>query len=163
MLVDGIDAEFWGLSERSATMFRVASSEGDYADCMCLIEAHGWPVDYQLVHPTIMAERDGELIGCIGTRVIYAQGGRSVQMAGPLALERSTRRPVLAYRLLLQYELAMRTKGITRVCFDMDKGSAMERAVLKAVPSLRPYHETETVAWYVWDFDHLGARIGVAA
>jgi hypothetical protein len=153
MLVDGIDAEFWGLSERSATVFRPASSEGDYEECMELIEANGWLTNYNLLHPIIMAEREADgLVGMIGTR----QTELGHLMAGPMAILPGLKRPLLAFRLLQQYESAMISLGHSYVAFDVDRGGAMERAVRKAMPWLKPYYRTESVAWYVWDFGHIG-------
>lgn len=148
MLVGEMDREFWGWPSYGNTKFRVACSEDDYEDCMDLVRACGWPDGYKLWHPTILAERDGDIVGMIGTRVVNGH-----PLAGPLALLPGAKRPVLAYRLLLQYEAALRSLGIAEVMFDVDIGSDMERAVLKACPHMRPILTEGGRNHYVWHFD----------
>lgn len=147
MLVDGVDRDFWGWPSYGNTTFHVACSEDDYEDCMDLVRACGWPDGYRLQHPTIMAIRDGDLVGMIGTRLVG-----DCPLAGPLALLPGVKRPVLAFRLLVQYEAALRSMGISEIVFDVDIGSAMERAVLKAQPHMKPFLTEQGRNHYVWQF-----------
>jgi hypothetical protein len=148
-LMTEFDTEFWGWAQASgSTEFRVACSAGDYEECMDLIERNGWPANYQLAHPTIMAERDGELIGMMGLRIVDGE----TPLAGPLALRPGKRRPVLAWKLLVQFEAAVRAKGLTEIIFDVDLNSEMDRLVRKALPNIRPFWIHNDVAHYVWNF-----------
>lgn len=147
--VDKIDYDFWGLPEIGTTVFRVATTESDYIEAMDVIAANGWPTDYALFHPTIIAERDGDIVGVIGMRFV-----EGYPLAGPLALLPGARRPILAWKLILQLELALRSKGYSEVIFDVDQGSEMERLVLKACPNMRPFWIHNNVAHYVWNFDN---------
>ena len=150
---DKIDWEFWGYPHIGTTQFRVASTEADYDDCMDLIAENGWPVGYQLLHPTIMAERDGYLIGMIGTRVSRWPEDEPF-LAGPLAIRTDMKRPVLAYKLLVQYERAMRTLGWDHIIFDVDIGSAMEIAIQRATGMTRLV-VIGNVAYYNWNFNNI--------
>lgn len=155
---DALD-EFWG-PQYAETVYALAVHQSDYDDCMDLIAEHGWPADYQLKAPTIMATRNGELIGCLGTREpVDDQTGQPVRVAGPLAIRDGAKRPVLAWRLIQRYEAALRARGIGRIHFDVDRDSHMEHAVLKAVPWLKPVRQDSERSYYVWDLDHVGMEM----
>lgn len=142
-----VDEEFWGLNERYPTTYKVATTDDDYADCMDLIADMGWPKKYELCHPTIMAIRDGELFGLIGTRLPNGE-----ILAGPLAVKDGPK-PVMVWRLLLEYERACKSLGWDSVAFDVDIGSAMELAILRLTPNIPLIAELDNVRLYEWTFD----------
>lgn len=143
-LVRGIDQEFWGLSS-VATVYEQARTVADFDDCMDLIGAQGWPTDYQLEHPTIVAKRDGDIIGVLGTR-----RPNGIMLAGPLAVL-DPPKPLLVYKLILFYSAVCIRLGVDFVLFDVDVGSPMERAILKMWPDIPLVSDRGDIRVYRWN------------
>lgn len=141
-----IDTEFWGLAPQP-TSYELAQTARDFGDCMDLIEAMGWPTDYELSHPTVVARRDGEIVGMLGSR-----RPNGLMLAGPLAVLEPPK-PLMVWRLIRAYEQACLDEGIDFVLFDVDAGSTMERAVLKMWPDIPLVGDRGDVRAYRWDFD----------
>lgn len=97
------------------TLYRIASAGSDYRACHAINKALGKP-GKPLHFPTVVAERDGKILGYLSTH-------REVTwclMAGPL--EVLTPSPFMSMRLIEAYESVLKAVGITRYCFAIDKG-----------------------------------------
>lgn len=93
----------------SKTIYRLAAPEDTLA-CNALLEAQfgqSWPLGF----PTIVAERDGEILGLLSTNTEC----QWALMAGPLALKHPSF--IIVLRLCEAYEVALQLMGVTRYCF----------------------------------------------
>lgn len=91
------------------TIYRLAVIE-DLPACNAILEAQfgqSWPLGF----PTVVAERDGEILGLLSTNTEC----NWALMAGPLALKRPSFITVM--RLCEAYEVVLRKMGVTRYCF----------------------------------------------
>lgn len=95
------------------TLYRLATSGADYRACRALMRVNG-NFDQQLHFPTVVAERNGRIIGFLSTNECDW-----CLMAGPL--ETQTPNPIMVMRLVEAYENAIRLMGITRYCFSINK------------------------------------------
>jgi hypothetical protein len=94
-----------------------------------------------------MAVRDEELFGLIGTRLPDGE-----PLAGPIAIKDGPR-PIMVWRLIQCYEAACRSRGWESIPFDVDRGSDMERAILRLVPNIPVIGDLGRVRVYDWIFD----------
>ena len=85
--------------------YRVANNPGDYAAARKLIKEKNVEAP-KLTFPTILAWKDGELLGLLGTYV-----KQSVPYLGPLVLKYPSR-PFTGIRLLDSYDNVMRATGV---------------------------------------------------
>lgn len=93
----------------SKTFYRLADSF-DIPACNELMETNfgqSWPLGF----PTVVAVREGEIIGMLSTNPECTWA----LMAGPLALKRPSF--VTVMRLAEAYEVVLRKMGVTRYCF----------------------------------------------
>lgn len=93
----------------TTTIYRLADNPRDYAACHTIMRANG-SKDWDLHWPTVIAVRDGEVIGFLSSNKVDW-----CQMAGPLELKRPS--PFVVVRLIEAYENVMRFLGVTRYCF----------------------------------------------
>lgn len=114
-------------SER--TLYRLASISADYRACHAIMRANG-NFDQQLHFPTVVAERDGRILGFLSTNECDW-----CLLAGPL--ETVGRNAIMALRLIEAYEAALRVMGITRYCF------SISRANNSWLEQLRTHHMEE--------------------
>lgn len=91
------------------TVYRLADNPRDYAACHAIQRANA-AVDWTLHWPTVIAVRDGEVIGFLSSNKV-----NWCQMAGPLELKRPS--AFVALRLVEAYEQVMRFLGVERYCF----------------------------------------------
>lgn len=91
------------------TIYRLATP-ADFPACQALEQAQfdtSWPLGF----PTIVAERNGEIIGLFSTNLECDWA----HMAGPLALKRPS--AIVAMRLIEFYEFALRQLSIPAYVF----------------------------------------------
>lgn len=94
------------------THYRLADSPTDYKACRDLFaDNHGADPTQPLRWPTVIAERDGEVIGFLATLPLE---GRI--MAGPLELK-GGRNMITFLRLIEAYTNVMKTAGVTQFEF----------------------------------------------
>lgn len=98
------------------TRYRLAASSRDYARCHALLRAQG--PDTDLTFPTVLAEREGQVVGFLSTRP-----SKQAIIAGPLVIDRATSRPAItAWRLADAYEIILRRAGVTSYAFHVSAG-----------------------------------------
>ena len=120
-----------------ATTYRLATSPRDYTRCRALMREFVEPV--ALSFPTVMAERDGVLLGFLAT-----QPRKEAVIAGPLMLR--DRSPFVTLRLLEAYDNVMRAAGITAYHFYVRQGNAWRSQVERL--GFEAWHQDEGGAWY---------------
>jgi hypothetical protein len=91
------------------TLYRLAATPADYGRCRLLIGA-AKPLRF----PTVMAERDGVLVGVLGTEAAYPDK----IVAGPLVVSAAIPNPAfLTVRLIDAYETELRRAGVKAYLF----------------------------------------------
>jgi hypothetical protein len=108
------------------TTYRLAHAPRDYARCHTLMREEGPPV--KLGWPTVLAERDGKVIGFVST-----QPRRDALVAGPLVLNGTPRPGIVVMRLAEAYDLVMRKAGVTSYLFHVDTDNAKWLEILKGL------------------------------
>jgi len=109
-----------------STLYRLASTAADYRACHAIMRANQNFHDLQLHWPTVVAERNGKILGFMSTNKCDW-----CLLAGPL--ETSTHNPIMVMRLAEAYEAALRVAGITRYCFAIKRS---QKRWLEQVSSL---------------------------
>lgn len=113
--------------------YKVAVNPGDYARAHRLMKEYGGSKQ-KLTFPTILAVKDGEVVGLIGTRIY-----KDMIVAGPVVVRR-TMGALGAIRLVEAYENAMRNMGIEWFIFWTDgEQSIIEKAIRRFNPEMTPY------------------------
>lgn len=98
------------------TRIRLAKAGGEWNRLYALARrAGGRPHKGDFQFPTIVAERDGEVIGFVSTRI--AEGAI---IAGPLVIE-GGKNPFLFIRLAEGYENVLRAAGVKAYLHQIDK------------------------------------------
>jgi len=117
------------------TKYRLAQ-RGDYRKAHKLT---GWKA--RMSWPTVVAERDGELIGVIGTHA-----RRDAVVAGFLYAPH----PIVALRLIEAYERVLRLAGVREYWFSLAKDAPERwRRVVEENPDLvEPRGERDGVSWF---------------
>lgn len=119
------------------TVYRLAHSPKDYAACHALLTERA-----TLSWPTIVAERDGSIIGFLAT-----QPRTDAIVAGPLAVRPSPGAAWTLMRLIDAYEAVLRLAGVTSYRFFVERANARwTRLVAKL--GLEPLSQDDTHAWY---------------
>ena len=119
------------------TTYRLAVGPADYKKCRALMAEFIEPV--ALSFPTVMAERDGKLIGFLAT-----QPRKEAVIAGPLMLRE--RSPFVTLRLLEAYDNVMRAAGITAYHFYVKNGNQWREQVERL--GFEAWSHDEGGAWY---------------
>lgn len=97
------------------TIYRLADCPNDYSACHKIMRANG-SHDWDLHWPTVVAVRDGEIIGFLSSNKV-----NWCQMAGPLELKKPS--PFVVLRLIESYEYVMRYMGLTSYVFFIAKSN----------------------------------------
>lgn len=123
------------------TTYRLARTPQDYKRCHTLLAVHGQD-EPQLSWPTIMAWRDGEVVGCLST-----QATKEAIIAGPIAV--ISPRPFWAMvRLAEAYEVVLRQAGVQGYWFGIDLAQHRPWYNLVRKVGLVPTHQDHTAAWF---------------
>lgn len=94
------------------TIYRLARTPRDYRACRKLFEEnHGAEPLHNLSYPTVVAVRDGEIIGFLSTDT-----RKKVIMAGPLEVK-GGKNMITFIRLIEAYEVVLRVSGVTSFMF----------------------------------------------
>lgn len=94
------------------TKYRLATSSRDYQRCRQLFEENqGEPPSVRLSFPTVLAERDGSVIGFLSTHPSSTH-----IMAGPLEVK-GGRNMITFIRLIEAYENVLRAAGVASFMF----------------------------------------------
>lgn len=97
----------------SRTIYRLADNPRDFGACHEILDLNQMP-HWTLHYPTVVAVRDGKIIGFLATG-----DGVWCHLVGPLALRSPS--AIVALRLVEAYEVVMRAMGVTRYCFFISK------------------------------------------
>lgn len=124
------------------TSYTLAASSKDYAECHALEYAEHGTESAGYSFPTIIARRDGEVIGFFAT----IPPDKYV-IAGPLVVK-GKRNPVVAMRLIEAYDAMMRRLGIRLYYFTVDatREDAMSIKRLEEL-GMRHWETTDGIAW----------------
>lgn len=117
------------------THYRLATCPVDYRKCRALM-----PEPVPLSFPTVMAERNGQVVGFLAT-----QPKKDAVVAGPLWLRE--RAPFVTLRLLEAYDNVMRAAGIAAYHFHIEGANPTWRSQVERL-GFEPWHGDETGVWY---------------
>jgi hypothetical protein len=126
------------------TTYQLAISSKDYRDCHRLMQAEeGLPDMGALSFPTVMARRDGKLVGFLSTH----NDNRYV-IAGPLIVK-GMRNPMITLRLVEAYDMIMLAHGIKLYYFSVDanRKDAFSREKLESL-GMKFWEQKDDTAWY---------------
>jgi hypothetical protein len=118
------------------TQYRLAATPRDYARAREFMRQHMAPAP--LAYPTLLGEREGAVVGLLGTTV--KQGAI---IAAPLI----ARSAIVAMRLVEAYDEVMRLAGVRAYHFHVGADNAKWRAAVEKF-GLRPWHEDTGGAWF---------------
>lgn len=125
------------------TVYILAASSKDYADCHTLDYAEsGVDHDDTFSFPTVLAKRDGEVIGFLATIP-----NKRFVAAGPLVVK-GGRNPIVAMRLLEAYDRIMAHCGMKMYYFSVDASRA-DALSIDRLKELGMQH-METKGNYAW-------------
>lgn len=121
------------------TDYRLAAGPADYAKAHALVRGEGWE-EHELSFPTIMAIKDGELVGILATHIV-----NNTIMAGPLVIKSDgeKRRLWTMIRLIELYENVMREAGIKQFIFAVPKDLTTYLYQIQEVLKMTPYAEKD--------------------
>lgn len=121
----------------SATTYRLATSPRDYAKCHGLARAAQRTVS-PFGFPTVMAERDGELVAFLGTHQ-----REDMLLAGPLVLKPGLPSVILKLRLGEVYENLLCIAGVKFYVLGVEKTDAKSLEFSKRM-GMEQIGETDT-------------------
>ena len=121
------------------TTYRLATTPADYRKCRALVRQHDSPKP--MTFPTVMAVRDGQVIGVLGT-----QKRDDMIVAGPFVLAHKS--PFVVLHLLDAYDLVMRRAGIVAYHFYIDPGNAHWQAQVERLGFTAWSRDEAGGAWY---------------
>lgn len=98
----------------TSTLYRLADNPSDYRACHAILRANNQP-KWTLHWPTVVAERDGKIIGFLATNK-----SNWCHLVGPLELAQPSHF-ITAIRLLEAYENLMRFLSVTSYCFFIER------------------------------------------
>lgn len=128
-----------------ATTYRLAYSAQDYHRCHQFLKDQGQEEEGSLSWPTVMAAREGALVGCLSTIP-----SKTAIIAGPLVV--STKRPLMTVmRLVDAYEYVLREASISAYHFGIDLTEHQDWLDLLLKLGRQPYHRDEQAAWFKRD------------
>lgn len=123
------------------TFYRLAHSPKDYAACRSLLREQG--EDVALSFPTVLAERDGKIIGFVSTRP-----RKDMVVAGPLVVSKAITRPgMVIIRLGEAYEAVMKKAGVTAYVFHVEPHMTAWAGILDRTGFER-WHQDDTGTWF---------------
>ena len=126
------------------TTYHLATSPRDYRFCQALYKAAepDWP-PVKLGFPTVMALRDGAIIGFMATNTETGQ-----VVAGPLITDPTIKqRAFVALRLCEAYEQVLKQAGVTMYRIGVIKDNPQWAKVVHKI-GFEPYLETDDSYWY---------------
>lgn len=133
--------------------YKVAQEPEDFKAAKKLLLAEGFP-DQEIGFPTVMAWKDGELIGFITTTP-----DPEMVVGGPMVMRGDKQRVFTSVRLVELYEQYMLSLGITSVIFYADeKESPFVRGVRRWFPSVQPYAKKGSLLFYNWKLNDKSRR-----
>lgn len=124
------------------TSYTLATSSKDYAECHALELAETGAESHAYSFPTVIARRDGEVIGFFAT----IPPDKYV-IAGPLVIK-GGRNPVVAMRLIEAYDVVMRRLGIQLYYFTVDatRTDALSLERMQAV-GMQHWETRDGITW----------------
>jgi len=117
------------------TEYKIASTHDEYADCHGIMDK-----DEELGYPTVMAIRNGEVIGMISTR-----WGEQNLIASPLIANSV----FTCMGLSELYDNTLINMGVTHYLFSVEKDNKRMIKVIERFFKIKPYTETDNLLWYV--------------
>lgn len=121
------------------TVYRLATT-GDLRRCHALMRVQGQTATLSWL--TVIAERDGHLLGFLSTSL------KKAVVAGPMFIDASAAKPGwVAMRLVEALENVLIAAGVTIYLFAVDKSNTPWRRTLEKV-GIVPYQHGDTVDWY---------------
>lgn len=125
------------------TKYKVAVTPRDYQICHNLADKEGF-LHNTYSFPTIMAIKEGELVGFISTHI----EGESI-VCGPLVVKTDRNHAMTLVRLVEAYDLALRSMGIEWYIFHTPKNGKLEQLAEKI--GFKPYEERDGEVFFLRD------------
>ncbi len=124
------------------TKYTLAASPNDYRRCRALWATRpdlGEPEP--IAFPTVMAMRDGELVGFLGS---YPR--KDMLVAGPMIVKRGL--GIIVLRLNLAYENFLRSAGVVFYYFGIPDSEVAYQKMVETVLDVKPYAHKDGDRWY---------------
>jgi len=124
------------------TKYTLATTPSDYRRCRALWATRpdlGEPEP--IAYPTVMAMRDGELVGFLGTHP-----RKDMLIAGPIVVKFDHRLVVL--RLNLAYDNLLRSIGVAFYYFSIPDSNAKFQRIIETALDIQPYAHEDGVKSY---------------
>jgi hypothetical protein len=125
------------------TLYRVADNSGDYKKCHALLREFMPEEERTFNWPTVVAERDGEIVGFLATYVV-----KGFIEAGPMVIAVEGHKSFVALRLVEAYENLLQLLGYKSYIFSIKKSNKKWVEAVERGGNLKPYSETEDYFWY---------------
>ena len=117
------------------TQYKIATTYNEYKDCHSLLEE-----DEELFYPTVMAIRDGKVIGMIST----ANGEKSLFAKSMVANSIFT--SIGLYEL---YDKTLSNLGVEHYLFSVSSDNDKMINAVEKLFKVKPYTEIDGQLWYV--------------
>ena len=125
------------------TVFRIAETRDDLARCQQLLLTNGYE-EVALTIPSIMALREGHLVGLLGT-----QNRSDGIIAGPLVIDLPGDNPVfLVFQLLELYDNAMRHLGVAFYNFAVEEQNTKNLEYVERALGINPIAHKDGFVWF---------------
>lgn len=124
--------------------YRLAEGSGDFRKVRKFLDANVEETVPRLSFPTIVAEKDGEIIGVCGTNI-----KQQTIFQGPLALKRDRPRRFTALRLIDAYDAVMRLAGISMYAVYVDRQNIPLKDLFQKTFEIEPYASTDEGFYYL--------------
>lgn len=129
----------------TGTIYRIAASGQDYKRARSFFDRLSMPHS-RLSFPTILAERDDNLVGALATNT-----EKRAVIAGPLAIDVPGNPAFVGLRLLDLYDSVMREVRVKQYLFFIDETEKDWIENIEDVTGLTPYTREDGKAWFKRD------------
>ncbi len=127
----------------TGTTYKLIAKPSEYRALHRVAKKVGVKTDSGLSWPTVIAERDGKVIGFLSSK----QKKGSV-IAGPIAVDVDGATIFVARRLVEFYELFLYAARVPHYFFNISKDNKRWVRTVKDLLKLEPYAEKDGVLWF---------------
>lgn len=127
----------------ATTTYKLISQPYEYRALHKIAEKVGVKTDAGLSWPTVVAERDGRVVGFLSS-----QFKKNNVVAGPIAIDVDGPTIFVARRLVEFYELFLYAARVPRYFFGIQKDNDKWIGTVAKLLKLEPYSEKNGVLWF---------------